>query len=43
LALSHRAAGVLCADLFRGVTLVLDYAGGRFACAQLPPPDDTRR
>jgi hypothetical protein len=35
LALSQRAAGMLCADLFRGVALVLDYAAGRAACVTL--------
>jgi hypothetical protein len=37
LALSHRAAGLLCADLFRGVALVLDYARARCAVVTLQP------
>lgn len=38
--LSHRAAGALCADLFRGVHLVLDFAAGRYACINLDRPLD---
>lgn len=40
LALSHRAAGAICADLFRGVHLVLDFAAGRYACVNLDRPVD---
>ena len=40
LAFSTRAAGALCADLFRGVHLVLDLPAGRYACVNLDRPDD---
>jgi len=38
LQLSKRAAGLLCSDLFRGVTLHLDLANGRVAAVPLDAP-----